>query len=720
VRRAREGGSVAIAAAEQAFPPGWRVRFRLLAQDLLRFDRRRLGWALAARTIAGLALPMLLAGALDAPRLVYLGLGAYLVAIGDCVDDGDRNQPIRIVAGALLGAVALAAGVLCGGHLAAAVAGMLVFGLVAGMMGVYGEAFAAMGLPVVWAYVELGAPATDHSASNALWLGALFAFGGVLTLGLTLSLRPVFRVRPEETRAADCFKEVALYLAGRTLVGPVSAETEVRSTIADSRRLAAQARGGADAANRRHQRTVVLIEEADRLYSLAGALREAGVTAPPLAAEALSGLRRSLEGRGDPAELRRLAAALTEPPASGALVTRLDLDPGGLAHRMAEELARALRIAAVEDALPPPLAPPASNRGGVGLWSPLIDNLNPNSIVARHALRYALALAASVVVFWLFPKPFGYWTPLTVTVVLKPYAGMTLARAVQRTVGTFVGILIGVALMALLPTIPSQFVATMALFFAMMAVLPFNYSLAICFLSAGLIPFEHILNPALHASVGLDRLVATAIGAAIALVAGHLLWPTFDRRSLPDRLRAAARAMAAYADAVFAAADGLGDARAAEAARRCAGAALTDFHASLQRALTEIGGDSAALAAMFQASFALQRLSSTLNALLNAAPWLSNARLPLEAFRRVFAQALAEPCRLDGPIAELSGELQPNDGSPEATFARNIAGRLASELQMLREGLLACQPFADAGHSPEPEGDLGFGSARTRFNRHLA
>ena len=689
MRGAREGGSVAIAAAEEAFPPGWRVRFRLLAQDPLRFDRRRLGWALAARTIAGLALPMLLARTLDAPGLVYLGLGAYLVAIGDCVDDGDRNQPIRIVAGALLGAVALAAGVLCGGHLAAAAAGMLVFGLVAGMMGVYGDAFAAMGLPVVWAYVELGAPATDHSAANALWLGAMFALGGVLTLGLTLSLRPALRVRPEEARAADCFREVALYLAGRTVVGPVSAETEVRSTIADSRRLAAQARGGPDAANRRHQRTVVLIEEADRLYSLAGALREAGVAAPPLAAEALSGLR-SLEGRGDRAELRRLAAALAEHLASGTLVTRLD--PGGLAQRMTEELAHALRIAADEDALPSPLTP-ASNRDPVDLWSPVRDNFNPNSIVARHALRYALALAASVVVFWLFPKPFGYWTPLTVTVVLKPYAATTLARAVQRTIGTFAGIFVGLALMALLPTIPSQFVATMALFFAMMAVLPFNYSLAICFLSAGLIPFEHILNPALHASVGVDRLVATAIGAAIALAAGNLLWPTFDRRSLPERLRAAARAMAAYADAVFAAADGLGDARAAEAARRCAGAALTDFHASLQRALTKIGGDSAALAAMFQASFALQRLSSTLNALLNAAPWLSNARLPLEAFRRVFAQALAEPCRVDGPITGLRGELQPSDGSPEATFARNIEGRLASELQMLRDGLVACEPF---------------------------
>ncbi len=70
---------------------------------------------------------------------------------------------------------------------------------------------------------------------------------------------------------------------GRIVDGPVSAETEVRSTIAGARRLASEARGGAEGANRRHQQTVVLIEIADRIFSLAGALREAGLTPPPLA-----------------------------------------------------------------------------------------------------------------------------------------------------------------------------------------------------------------------------------------------------------------------------------------------------------------------------------------------------------------------------------------------------------------------------------------------------
>ncbi len=401
-------------------------------------------------------------------------------------------------------------------------------------MGVYGDAFAAMSLPVIWAYATLGVPAAGHSPANAVRLGAMFAAGGVLTLALTLILRPLTRLTPERRRTAECFKAVGDYLAGRNAGKTLFAETEVRQTIAGARRLAAQAQGGADASNRNHQRVVVLIEIAERLFSLAAALLEAGASPPAHAQEAFEALYRNLERRrADRPALRRLADALSE-PAPGDPAAQ---DPAGLERRMARELIRALRIVARDDAPPPLSATGAQELDFAAFWSPLRANLDPNSIIARHALRYALALAAAVLVFRLFPAPFGYWTPLTVTVVLKPYAGMTLARAVQRVLGTVFGVLAGIALMAVLPMLALQFVAAMGLFFFMMLTLPFNYSLAIAFLSAGLIPFEHVLNPDLQASVGLDRLTATAIGAAIAIAAGHLLWPTFDRLSAPDRLR---------------------------------------------------------------------------------------------------------------------------------------------------------------------------------------
>jgi hypothetical protein len=60
----------------------WPARVRLLAADLLAFDARRLNWALAARGMAGLLVPLLLAHALSWPDLVWSGIGAFLLAIG--------------------------------------------------------------------------------------------------------------------------------------------------------------------------------------------------------------------------------------------------------------------------------------------------------------------------------------------------------------------------------------------------------------------------------------------------------------------------------------------------------------------------------------------------------------------------------------------------------------------------------------------------------------
>jgi hypothetical protein len=115
---------------------------------------------------------------------------------------------------------------------------------------------------------------------------------------------------------------------------------------------------------------------------------------------------------------------------------------------------------------------------------------------------------------------------------------------------------------------------------------------------------------------------------------------------------------------------------------------------------------------MLQASFALQRLSNTLNALMNAAPGLAKARLPLEAFRRVFAPALAEPYNPTPAITELSAQIPSADGSAEATFARDIAGRLASELQMLREGSRPAGHLLTQGIRWEFEGALALRTRR--------
>ncbi|HUA24226.1 MAG TPA: FUSC family protein [Steroidobacteraceae bacterium] len=670
--------------------PAWSMRARLLAADLVAFDPGRLGWTLAVRTIVGLALPLMLAHMLEQPLLVWVGLGAYLLAIGDCTDDGDRAQPLRIIVGTVLGSVALATGVIAGGGLATAVVGMMVWGLLTGMMGAYGKAFATMSLPIAWAYVELGLPAAAHTLTSALLLGGLFGVGGLLMLALTMTLRINGTLAPVRAQTAICFREIARYLEADRREGAAQSEPRVRNAIAEARRLAAQARQVVVGASLTSQQSLVLIEIADRLYSVLGAMRETDQPLMPGCKTALLAIARTLEGRGKPAELRRLRGEVEGYMAVGAPSS--ESLAATLGRHMLQELCRALRLAADDEPPALPAAPTAQRAGISAAIAPLRANLHRNSVVARHALRFAVVTSAAVVVFWVFPKPFGYWVPLTATVVLKPYAGMTLARAVQRAVGTVTGLVAGLVLMPFLPTAGLQFAAVVILFFAMMSVLPFNYGLAIMLLSAGLIPFEHVLTPGIGDAVGPDRLVATAIGATLALIGGHILWPTFESRGLPDLLRACTEAMAAYADAVIGAAQGDAMAGELQTGRRQAGLALNNLQIGVQRSLTEIGGDTDAMIAFVRASTALQRLSNALNVLLQTAPIIASSRPALAPFRAAFVSALANPERSKLRISIFCPQTRASDSSPEAVALSQVLDHLVSALEMLRAAATSVMP----------------------------
>ncbi len=667
---------------------GSRTTSRLLA-DLVVFDPRRLGWRLAIRTVIALLVPLELARLLAMPALIWVGIGAYLLAIGDSTDDGDRLQPLRLALGAGLGGLALASGVLAGGALLTSVLFMLFWGVLAGVIGVYGNAFATMGLPIAWAYVELGLPARDHSLAAAAGLGALFAAGGALTMAATWLVRIAGPYAPLRGQAAECFRAVASYIdivaAGREddPREPVSSETRVRAAIAEARRVGAELRRGQHGWSGAAQRNLVLIEIADRLFSLAALLREQQATSLAPLADAAREVAAALAAPARQAPLRDTLAGLDR------MVT---LEPSpGLAReterRMAAALARAIRILLGEapaEGAPEP-APPAA-AGLKDLLAPLAACLDPNSVVARHALRFGVVAAVAVVIFRFFPGPFGYWIPLTVTVALKPYAGATLARTVQRLVGTSAGILVGSALMPFLAGPQAELVAVGVAFFWMMAVLPFNYSLAIFFLSAGLIPFEHFLTPGLDRNVALLRLAGTAIGAVLAIVGGHLLWPSFERKTLPALLRASIRSIAAYAERVLSETD----AASFEAAHRQAGLDTTNLQAAIQRSASELGGNAENLAATVLAATALQRLMISLNAVATAAS--SEQRPAMESFRASFVPALAA-------LAE-GGDLSPDlDKAAVAPgFLGDELGRMVAQARLLRTALarLATGPLGSA------------------------
>ncbi len=442
-----------------------------------------------------------------------------------------------------------------------------------------------MGLPIAWAYVEVGLPAQRHDIGFALLLAALWAAGGCLAALLTCLVKTGGADPTLRQHCADCYRALARYfeaLRQKDRAAVVSPETTLRAAIAEARRIAANRRPMAGAASQRMQQQIALIDIADRLFSEAALFHDQGA-ASPARIEAFDSLA---------------AASLDVARAVSSKAPALRID------------APLSRLIGDEAVVSPerPISPPPSRPSTAALLIPLHGCLNWQSIIARHALRFALVTCAAVGVFWVFPPPFGYWVPLTVTVVLKPYAGVTVSRTVQRVAGTVAGVLIATALMPLLPGVAAQITATAAAFFCLMLVLPFNYSLAIFFLSLGVVPFEHAAMPDLALDVGLLRVVATVIGGMLGLVGGHLLWPNFERRELPVLLQRSLRSAAAYAAAAL-------GSTAPPDMRRTAGLDTTNFHLSAQRALSEFGlaprdRDNIAVAAA-----ALQRLMLAINTL---------------------------------------------------------------------------------------------------------
>lgn len=585
-----------------------------MVQDLATFDPAHLNFVLATRTTLALFIPLIAAQMTGWTALVWVAFGGFLTCIGDCVEDGDRDQFMRLAVGAGLGSAAFAGGVLAGASLLPAILGMALCAVMCGLMGLWGPAYATLSLPVIWSYVDLGLPATRHGFTDAFDMAALFGAGGLFALALTLLSRLILPLRHQRRHVAICYRRLAAFAESGTTPGPVSAETQVRGAIAAARDCLQHTSAHRPRTRRTLARLSALTEAADRLFSLISAEKEAGNRLD---------CHRTLNA---------IARGISHP--AGRASVPMPFAQDGIAPR--ETLERELRATMLlleteQGALAPAEASaPSSMRAGLAR---LRANLTFRSVALRHALRYAAVMCVAVLVFWVFPKPFGYWVPLTVTVVLKPFAGMTLARAVQRLAGTVAGLAIGMLALPLLPFVALKMAFVALAFFLMMSVLPINYSLAIFFLSAGLVPFEHVLDPGLSLDVAGYRLAATLIGAVLALVGGHLLWPDFEHRSLPALIDQTRRAMAEYAHAILS-----GETAAIAPAHRKTGLEVTNLQTVLQRALTEIGGDVQALQRHERASIALQRLFVLLNVVRLAGP----PRTP-PGFGVRFSQALAEP-----------------------------------------------------------------------------
>lgn len=248
-------------------------------------------------------------------------------------------------------------------------------------------------------------------------------------------------------------------------------------------------------------------------------------------------------------------------------------------------------------------------------WERFVVGPDALAFAGRLALCYAIAVAARAY------DPFNhwFWVPLTVTLVMKPDFGSVFDRAILRVLGTAIGVGVSALVILLVPRGWPIGIAIGVLAFWVPWFMMMTYTLQAVAIAPIVILLVDVIQPHGSADYGTQRIVATAIGGAIVIVFGYLVWPSARRPDLRGRLARATGALADYVRSAGASPTGPADAVAARHAaivsdRRTAYATLADARTQLQRELGEAPPACIAAAEWIPAVSAIERATDGVDA----------------------------------------------------------------------------------------------------------
>ncbi|MGW6707996.1 FUSC family protein [Streptomyces sp. NPDC054956] len=536
------------------------ARLPVWLRDTVRIRAVPVDRSLAVRGALGMLVPLALGQAAGRPDL---GAAAALGAYGAAVDDTAapwRTRALTLLLPQLGGAIGLALGRVTGGQAWAQVLLVALVALVSGLMSTVGRIsdMAALVLLLATA-MGLGLPTT------APWwqVPLLFLLGGVplVLLSLAQALR-----RPglaERGAVAGAVRAVAdlLEATDDTWAERRHRVTEAMDAAYDSvvvRRLSAP-RPGSTAAQ--------LAAHLDRLVEVIAAA-PAVRTAP--AEERPAGYAEAVRRVADAVETWTPGPISLPPTPQSRAVRALRAAVVALAAPGEEPADGGTRLLPARPAPPRRLAEAVAGR----LRDPA---------ARRYALRLTGCLTVAQAVASFSGLPRSGWLVLTVALVVRPGLGTVPARLVTRALGTTAGVLIGLAAVAVLPAGWWRIAALVVLTGLLQAYARRNYALQTLFLTPVMLLLADPLGQG-GSGVPAARLLDTAIGCAVALVCGYLLWPEDARARVTDRLAGAHDAIAAYADHALGPA---GDAEALHTLRRRIHRDLAAVRAELTRLRTD-------------------------------------------------------------------------------------------------------------------------------------
>jgi uncharacterized membrane protein YccC len=155
----------------------------------------------------------------------------------------------------------------------------------------------------------------------------------------------------------------------------------------------------------------------------------------------------------------------------------------------------------------------------------------------RHSMRVAIAALIGFVVSKFIAQGYhSYWILMTIIFMLKPSFSLTRQRNVERITGTIAGGIIGIVLLLLIPNKQVLFGLMVLFMLGTYSFMRTRYLVSVVCMT----PFILILFQFLGVSfINLlqERIIDTLLGCLIALLAGYLLFPAWEREQLTGHLK---------------------------------------------------------------------------------------------------------------------------------------------------------------------------------------
>ncbi|GLZ40712.1 FUSC family protein [Actinokineospora sp. NBRC 105648] len=615
-------------------------------RELLKQKPVPLPWKRALRAAVAIAGPVavgMAAGRIDLGVLV--SIGALCVVFADS-DGPYRYRAQRTVWAAAAGTVGYLFGNFAGGP---AIWSLVLVAGVSALISASGSNASMGGLQLlVFAILGAGQAADPWLAWRCFVVGAGFA------LLLSLAAWPVRGAAVERAAVAAVYDHLAAMLAASGTSAARGARRDLTAALNAAYDALLDARSHLAGRDRSYRRLFVMLTETTPVIEASVALVNAKRQAP---LEFVEYLR-------DAADRIRAREPLPEPP-----------DPPADARAVAQLHTGLRAVADFRRGDDDPDLRPAEERAGLRERLSVFAGRRTWSLVLRLMVCVGLAVALGR----LLPLEHSYWVALTVAIVLKPDFGSVFGRAVLRGLGTVAGVLLGAGVLAIDP--PGWVLVLLMAVAA--AALPVgqvrNYGMFSTFVTP-LVLVQLDLAEAGNWALVAARLLDTALGCAIVLIFGYLLWPGARHPRVGEDLADALDIVAEYLDHAL-----LGRRGERSSLRRQAYRALSDVRTAFQQSLVEPSAAGRRAAAWWPVIVGLERLT---DAVTGVAVAIDRGADPIEEPDvKVLAATVREAAKA------VRGERAPKRSAlPKSERLARVVGELTAVNATLRGPNLAQRP----------------------------